>query len=47
MPKEIYEMLEHVLSFEDKLEEDIEIDGSYYRITISPLKIVNNPFVVL
>ncbi|PYF05766.1 ATP-binding protein [Ureibacillus chungkukjangi] len=38
MPQEIYEMLEHVLSFEDKLEEDIEIDGSYYRITISPLK---------
>ncbi len=38
IPIEIYEMLEHVLDFEDKLEEDIEMDGSYYRITISPLK---------
>lgn len=31
-------MLDHVLNFEDKLEEDLEIGGSYYRITISPLK---------
>lgn len=38
VPKEIYHMLEHVLDFEDKLEEDIEMNGSYYRITISPLK---------
>ncbi|SOB94213.1 two-component system sensor histidine kinase ResE [Ureibacillus xyleni] len=38
IPIEIYEMLEHVLDFEDKLEEDIEMDGFYYRITISPLK---------
>lgn len=38
IPKEIYEMLEHVLEFEDKLDEDLEIDGSYYRLTISPLK---------
>lgn len=38
IPKEIYAMLEHVLEFEDKLDEDLEIDGSYYRITISPLK---------
>ncbi|MFL0504381.1 ATP-binding protein [Ureibacillus sp. 179-F W5.1 NHS] len=38
IPKEIFEMLDHVLNFEDKLEEDLEIGGSYYRITISPLK---------
>lgn len=38
VPPEIYEMLKHVLNFEDKLEEDLAIDGSYYRITISPLK---------
>lgn len=38
LPEEFYAMLDHVLTFEDKLEEDLEIDGSYYRITISPLK---------
>lgn len=38
VPKEIFEMLDHVLNFEDKIEEDLEMDGSYYRITISPLK---------
>ncbi|HWK24113.1 MAG TPA: ATP-binding protein [Ureibacillus sp.] len=38
IPQEVFEMLEHVLSFEDKIEEDINIDGSYYRFTISPLK---------
>ncbi len=38
IPTEIYHMLDHVLNFEDKLEEDIEMNGFYYRITISPLK---------
>ncbi|TSI10076.1 ATP-binding protein [Lysinibacillus sp. BW-2-10] len=38
IPIEILDMLDHVLSFEDKLEEDLEMDGSYYRITFSPLK---------
>ena len=38
IPKEIFEMLDHVLNFEDKVEEDLEIDGFYYRVTISPLK---------
>lgn len=38
IPKEVFEMLDHVLNFEDKLEEDLEIGGSHYRITISPLK---------
>lgn len=38
IPEEINAMLIHVLEFEDKLDEDIEIDSSFYRITISPLK---------
>ena len=38
IPNEIYHMLEHVLEFEDKLVEDIEIEGSYYTLQISPLK---------
>lgn len=37
IPPEIYHMLDHVLDFEDKIEEDLEMDGSYYSITISPL----------
>ncbi len=37
IPEEIYHMLDHVLDFEDKIEEDLEMDGSYYSITISPL----------
>ena len=37
IPPEIYHMLDHVLDFEDKIEEDLEMDGSFYSITISPL----------
>lgn len=37
IPAEIYHMLDHVLDFEDKIEEEIEMDGSYYSIAISPL----------
>lgn len=37
IPPELYHMLDHVLMFEDKLEEEIEMDGSYYMFTISPL----------
>ncbi|MFF5993569.1 ATP-binding protein [Lysinibacillus sp. KU-BSD001] len=37
MPAEIYHMLDHVLDLEDKIEEDLDIAGSYYSITISPL----------
>lgn len=37
LPPEIYHMLDHVLNFEDKLEEELEIDGSYFGFTISPL----------
>ncbi|TKI61951.1 cell wall metabolism sensor histidine kinase WalK [Lysinibacillus mangiferihumi] len=37
IPPELYHMLDHVLMFEDKLEEEIEMDGNYYTFTISPL----------
>ena len=37
LPAEIYHMLDHVLDFEDKIEEELEMDGSYYSFTISPL----------
>ena len=37
IPPELYHMLDHVLMFEDKLEEEIEMDGGYYTFTISPL----------
>ncbi|KGR90381.1 histidine kinase [Ureibacillus massiliensis 4400831 = CIP 108448 = CCUG 49529] len=38
IPAAIYHMLDHVLEFEDKIEEDLEINGSDYSLTISPLK---------
>ena len=37
IPPEIYHMLDHVLDFEDKIEEEIEISGAYFSVTISPL----------
>lgn len=37
IPPELFHMLDHVLMFEDKLEEEIEMDGNYYTFTISPL----------
>ncbi|MBQ0138699.1 MAG: HAMP domain-containing protein [Kurthia sp.] len=37
LPMEIYHMLEHVLDLEEQLEEELEIDGFYYVISISPL----------
>jgi two-component system, OmpR family, sensor histidine kinase ResE len=37
IPAEIYHMLDHVLDFEDKIEAEIEIAGSYFAVTISPL----------
>ena len=37
IPSEIYHMLDHVLDLEDKIEEEIEINGSYFSVTISPL----------
>ena len=37
IPAEIFHMLDHVLDFEDKIEAEIEIAGSYFAVTISPL----------
>lgn len=37
IPDEIIHMLDHVLDFEDKIEEEIEISGFYFAVTISPL----------
>ncbi|MEK5184581.1 ATP-binding protein [Solibacillus sp. FSL W7-1324] len=37
IPDELYQMLDHVLSFEDQLDEEFEMGKSYYSITISPL----------
>lgn len=37
IPPELYHMLDHVLDFEDKLEEELEMNGTYFGITISPL----------
>lgn len=42
MPAEIYHMLDHVLDFEDKIEEEIELNGAYFGVTISPLYNGNN-----
>ncbi|HWL22546.1 MAG TPA: ATP-binding protein [Ureibacillus sp.] len=38
IPAEIYHMLDHVLDFEDKIEEELDINGSSYNLSISPLK---------
>lgn len=37
IPEELYHMLDHVLNFEDKLDEELELGKSYYSINISPL----------
>lgn len=37
IPEELYHMLEHVLNFEDELDEELELGKSYYSITLSPL----------
>lgn len=37
IPDELYHMLDHVLNFEDQLDEEFEMGKSYYSITISPL----------
>ncbi len=37
IPAEILHMLVHVLDFEEKIEAEIEIAGSYFAVTISPL----------
>lgn len=37
IPVELYHMLDHVLNFEDQLDEELELGKSYYSISISPL----------
>ncbi len=37
IPKEIYHMLDHVLDMEEELREELELDGTYFTISISPL----------
>ncbi|MGI2327091.1 ATP-binding protein [Planococcus sp. YIM B11945] len=37
LPPEMNHMLDHVLTFEEEIEEELEMDGAYYAITISPL----------
>lgn len=37
IPAEIYHMLDHVMTFEEGIEDELEIIGSYYFVSISPL----------
>ncbi|PKH09970.1 MULTISPECIES: ATP-binding protein [Planomicrobium] len=37
LPLELYHMLDHVLHFEEELEEELEIEGAYYAVSFSPL----------
>ncbi|WP_142836487.1 ATP-binding protein [Planococcus salinarum] len=37
LPSELVHMLDHVLHFEEEVEEELEIEGAYYAISFSPL----------
>ncbi len=37
LPVELLHMLDHVLHFEEEVEEELEIEGSYYAVSFSPL----------
>ncbi|RIJ63877.1 HAMP domain-containing protein [Rummeliibacillus sp. TYF005] len=37
IPEEIYHMLDHVIDMEEELQEELELDGTYFMISISPL----------
>ncbi|MDQ0427621.1 two-component system sensor histidine kinase ResE [Planomicrobium stackebrandtii] len=37
LPAEMLHMLDHVLVFEEEIEEELEIEGAYYAINFSPL----------
>ncbi|TWT28287.1 ATP-binding protein [Planomicrobium sp. CPCC 101110] len=37
LPPEMVHMLDHVLTFEEEIEEELEMEGAYYAITFSPL----------
>ncbi|MDN7225840.1 ATP-binding protein [Planococcus liqunii] len=37
LPSEMIHMLEHVLDYEEEIQEELEMEGAYYAITFSPL----------
>ncbi|SDH17484.1 two-component system, OmpR family, sensor histidine kinase ResE [Planococcus glaciei] len=37
LPSEMIHMLQHVLDYEDEIQEELEMEGAYYAITFSPL----------
>ena len=37
MPAELFHMLDHVLHFEEEVEEELEIEGAYFTVSFSPL----------
>ena len=37
LPPEIFHMLEHVISFAEEIEEELELGGQFYGVSISPL----------
>ena len=37
LPLELFHMLDHVLHFEEEVEEELEIEGAYYTVSFSPL----------
>lgn len=37
MPPELFHMLDHVLHFEEEVEEELEIAGAYFTVSFSPL----------
>lgn len=37
LPKEVFHMLEHAVSFDEEVEDELELGGQFYVISISPL----------
>ncbi|ARK25900.1 histidine kinase [Sporosarcina sp. P37] len=37
LPKEVFHMLEHAISFDEEVEDELELGGQFYVISISPL----------
>ena len=37
IPPELLHMLEHVITFSEEVEDELELDGQFYTISISPL----------
>ncbi|MBY0222673.1 ATP-binding protein [Mammaliicoccus sciuri] len=42
LPKEVFHMLEHAISFSEEVEDELELGGQFYVISISPLYSENN-----